>query len=161
MSEQDNSDTGGSAEAATQGEPAGAPLGPNGEKALGAEREARKAAEKAVKELQDRLDAVEQETVVAREASVAAAAESEQKIGSLTTDTARYRVALTKGLPEELVGFLTGTTEDEISGQADVLASRLNVPTSLRPDLTQGGAGDPAPQTTRDQFAAAVGDFLN
>lgn len=147
---------------ATQGDPAATeskgdnPLGPNGEKALAAEREARKAAEKASADLKARLDEIEQANLSELEKAQLAAKEAQEQLAALTRQNLRNSVALAKGVPADLVDFLTGDTEDELNAKADVLLSRLNAPTTPRPDLSQGPKGGGGPATTGDAFAAFI-----
>lgn len=132
------------AEAATQGEPAEKPLGPNGEKALADERAARKAAEKSATELKARLDKIEAANLSDLERAQKSAQEAQAQLERVTRENLRNSVALTKGVPADLAPFLSGNTEDELAAQADTLLARLNAPTSPRPDPTQA-AGDGKP----------------
>ena len=127
-----------------QGEPADKPLGPNGEKALKAERDARAAAEKAAADLQKRLDEIEQASLSELEKAQRAAKDAQAQLESISRQNTRNSVALAKGVPADLVEFLTGDTEAEIAARADTLLARLNAPTTPRPDPTQGAKGGPA-----------------
>lgn len=141
-----------------QGEPADNPLGPNGEKALTAEREARKAAEKSATDLKAKLDEIEQANLSELEKSQRAAKDAQDQLAELTRQNLRNSVALAKGVPADLVDFLTGDSEDELNKKADVLLSRLSAPTTPRPDLSQGSKGSSGPQSTADQFAEVISE---
>ena len=121
----------------TQGEPAD--LGDAGKKALAAERDARKAAEKTAADYKAKLDQIEQANLPELEKAQRAAQEAQDQLATATRLNTRNQVALAKGVPADLVDFLTGDTENEISAKADVLLARLNAPAAPRPDLTQGG----------------------
>lgn len=132
------------AEAQTQGDPAGKPLGPNGEKALADERAARKAAEKSAAELKARLDKIEAANLSDLERAQKAAQDAQAELERVTRENLRNTVALAKGVPADLAPFLNGDTEDDLNAQADTLLARLNAPTSPRPDPTQAaGGGEP------------------
>jgi hypothetical protein len=138
---------------ATQGDPADKPLGPNGEKALKSEREARAAAEKSAAELKARLDSIEAANLSDLEKAQKAAADAQAQLADITRQNLRNSVALAKGVPADLVEFLTGESEQEISVKADVLMSRLNAPTTPKPDPSQGAGSGAAKGSASDQFA--------
>lgn len=134
-----------------QGDPAGdQPLGENGVKALKAERERADAAERELKTLRAaQMSDLERAQAEAREAR--------EQLAKVTTQNLRNSVALAKGVPADLVEFLTGDTEDEIAAKADVLLSRITpVAPTPKPDRSQGAKGAPQPSSTADQFAAAL-----
>lgn len=87
------------------------PLGENGEKALAAEREARRALEKELKEFKDR-DKTEAEKSAER------FAELERENAELKTASVRAEVAAAKGVP---VSLLSGSTQAELEASADAL----------------------------------------
>jgi len=113
-------------------------LGENGVKALQAERDARKAAEKATAELTAKLKQFEDANLSELERAKNAAAESTAELHRLRIENARATVALTKGVPADLAEFLTGTTEEEMAAKADILLARLNTPGTPKPDPSQG-----------------------
>lgn len=125
-----------------QGEPAD--LGDAGKKALKAERDARAAAEKAASDLQKRLDEIEQANLTELEKAQRAAKDAQDQLAAITQQNTRNAVALSKGVPARLVGFLSGSTQSEIEANADLLLAELNAPTTPRPDPTQGAKGEPA-----------------
>lgn len=120
-------------------------LGDGGKKALQAERDARKAAEKANAELAAKLKEFEDSKLSDLERAQAQAAESAAELARLRTENVRATVALAKGVPADLVEFLTGDTEEDVAAKADLLMSRLNAPTSPKPDPSQGAKGSATP----------------
>lgn len=137
-----------------QGEPAAKPLGPNGEKALADERAQRKAAEKQAADFKKRLDALEQANLTEVEKAQKAAQEAQTALADATRQNLRNKVALEKGVPPDLVDFLSGDSEDEIAAKADVLLKRIGAPTNPKPDLSQGARGEASGSgTPADQFA--------
>jgi len=133
---------------APQGEPADKPLGPNGEKALKAERERADAAEK-------RLREIETAQLSDLEKAQRQAQEAQTQLAEITRQNTRNAVALAKGVPADLVDFLTGDTEEEMAARADVLLARISTaPTTPKPDLTQGAARGAAGGTPESDFAA-------
>jgi len=142
------------AEKAPQGDPADKPLGPAGEKALKDERAARAAAEKAAAALKARLDEIEQANLSELEKAQRSAKEAQDALSAATRDGLRHKVALTKGVPADLVPFLTGEDEAAMTSQADVLLARLNAPTTPRPDPSQAGRGEPIPLNSNGLEAA-------
>ncbi len=139
MSEQDTTQEPQSGNGELQGDPAD--LGDAGKKALATERDARKAAEKAAADLQARLDQIEAANMSELEKAQKAAQDAQDQLATIIRQNTRNQVALAKGVPADLVDFLTGENEDEIGAKADVLLARLNAPTAPRPDLSQGGKG--------------------
>lgn len=119
-------------------------LGDGGIKALQAEREARKAAEKTNAELAKRLKEFEDSKLSELEKAQNAAAESAAELAKLRKDNIRNTVALSKGVPADLVEFLTGETAEDVAAKADLLLARLNAPGAPKPDPSQGPKGDPA-----------------
>ena len=116
------------------------------------EREARKAAEARLKEIEDaNLSEIEK---AQRDAE-----EYRSKLASLQVENARSRIALEKGVPSDLIEFIVGEDEEQMAAKADLLMSRLNsTPSTPKPDFTQGASGTPAPATRpgADTFAAGV-----
>jgi chromosome segregation ATPase len=88
-----------------------------------------------------------------------AANEATARLAEYEKTTIRQRVALTKGVPADLVDRLRGDTEDEIAADADALLALVSAPKSPRPDPSQGPRTT-ASGTTADQFAAALGGIL-
>ena len=116
-------------------------LGENGVKALQAERDARKAAEKAIAELSAKLQGFEDAKLSDIERANKAAADAAAELAALRTENARKQVALDKGVPADLIEFLTGDTAEDMAAKADVLMARLSTPGIPKPDPSQGGSG--------------------
>jgi len=119
-------------------------LGDGGKKALQAEREARKVAEKANAELAARLKEFEDSKLSELERAKKEAAENAAELARLRTENTRSKVAIDKGVPADLVEFLTGDTEGDIAAKADLLLARLNTPGTPKPDPSQGAKGEGA-----------------
>jgi len=124
--------------AATEAQESAEQLGENGVKALQAEREARKAADKAVAELTAKLQGFEDAKLSDIERANKAAADAAAELATLRTENARKQVALDKGLPVDLIDFLTGDNAEEMAAKADILLARLNTPGTPKPDPSQG-----------------------
>lgn len=137
----------------------GEPLGEGGKKALAAEREARKTAEREKAELQSQLDAINAEKMSDLEKAQAATQAAEQAAAKATREALRYRYAAKHGISDEDAElFLTGETEEQVAAQAERFATHVSsAPSgSPKPDLTQGGSGKPAPTSTGEQFAQLI-----
>jgi hypothetical protein len=140
------------AEEQTQGDPADAPLGEGGKKALEAERTARKAAEKAAADLKAELDKINQANESAVEKAQREAKEAQEAATRATADALRFRVAAKHGLTDEDADlFLTGTDAETLERQAAALVART--PAGPKPDPSQGAKGSGGAKTTADSFA--------
>lgn len=113
-------------------------LGDGGKKALQAERDARKAAERTAAELSAKLKSFEDANLSELERSKKAAEESAAELAKLRTLNVRNTVALAKGVPADLIEFLTGDSEEDVAAKADLLMARLNAPGTPKPDPSQG-----------------------
>lgn len=139
----------------TQGDPAEAPLGEGGAKALKAERDARKAAEQAAAALQKQLDDINAANLSDLEKAQKAAKDAEDAAKQATAEALRLRVAAKHGINDEDADlFLTGTDVETLEKQAARLVERT--PTGPKPDPSQGAKGSDSKGTTADMFAAAV-----
>ena len=121
----------------SQGEPV-VELGDGGEKALKAERLRASNAEKAIKALQAQLDQINAEKLTDIEKATNRATEAEKQLAAAQQTALRQKVALTKGLPADLVDRLRGDDEDSLAADADALLALLKTPTSPRADPSQG-----------------------
>lgn len=129
---------------AAQGEPADKPLGPNGEKALAAERDARKSAEQTARDLQAKLNEIETAKLSDLERAQKAAQEAQEAAAKAASDALRWRTAARFGISDDDAElFLTATDEATLARQAQRLAERAGTPTTPRPDPSQGGTGEP------------------
>ncbi|MFB8368578.1 hypothetical protein ACFC25_04350 [Pseudarthrobacter sp. NPDC055928] len=132
-------------------------LGDAGQKAIKAERDARKAAERTAADLAAKLKNIEDASLSDLERAQSAAAEAAQELAALRIENVRNRVALTKGVPADLIEFLTGSTEEEVAAKADILIARLNTSGTPKPDPSQGAKGSTTKKSTGDMFE----DFFN
>lgn len=142
------------AEAAAEDRP---DLGESGKKALQAERDARKQADKKAAELQAQLDAINAEKLSDLEKAQQAQAAAEEDAADARRDALRYRLASRYEISEEDAElFLTGDTEEAMTAQAERLAARQPDVRAPKPDLTQGsGQSTPFKPSAAEQFAQA------
>lgn len=135
-------------------------LGDAGKKALTAERDARKQAERKNAEYEARLKEIEDANLSELEKAQREASEARETVAKIQRENDRNRVALEKGVPSDLIEFISGETAEDMAAKADLLISRLNAsPSTPKPDRTQGASGKEAPVTTAQQFAQQLGDF--
>lgn len=134
-------------------ETADKPLGPNGEKALAAEREERKKLEQQLAQLAPLQkiaaalgggDADKGKTEIEQQAERLAA--MEKTIADERTARWRAEVANDKGLTAEQAARLIGTTKEELLADADAFvalfpAGTAPKPRTPAPDLSQGARG--------------------
>lgn len=144
--------------------PAEDTLTEGGVKALRAERDARKAADARVKDLEAQVAAL---TVNLDEVKANATTASEQaatQVADLQTQLARLQVIHEKAVPDALAEFVQGTTAEELAASADKLLAAIPAPApasdtapaplAMRPDPSQGGTPEPA--TTTDALTAML-----
>lgn len=89
---------------------------------------------KSLQEAADKLAEIEDSTKSETEKATAAAAAAEQRATAAELEAARLRVAVTKGLTAGQARRLVGTTEDELSSDADEMLSEIK------------GSGHPTPR---------------
>lgn len=135
-----------------QGDPAEAPLGEGGKKALQAERDRAKAAEQQAAEFKRRLDEIEAANLSDLERAQRQAQEAQEAATKATAEALRFRVAAKHGITDEDADlFLTGTDAETLERQAARLVERT--PTAPKPDPSQGGKAietpDPSPGLPR------------
>lgn len=107
-------------------DPQDEPLGEPGKKALQAEREARSAAEKATKDLQARLDALEAEKLSDLEKAQLDAKKAAERAETAEREALRFKYAAKHGISDEDAAlFLTGSTEEIVAQQAERFAARI------------------------------------
>lgn len=129
-------------------------LGDAGKRALTAERDARKAAERELSEARARLKEIEDANLSEIQKAQRDAEEARSQLAILQLESTRSRVALEKGVPSDLIEFITGDTAEEMAAKADVLVARLSpASTTPKPDRTQGTSSPAQKATTADQFA--------
>src|SRR5690554_115189 len=100
-----------------------------------------------LKQKASRVDALEQEL-----------SQATSKVGELEPTVTRLQVALAKGLPAELAERLRGSTEEELSADADQLLALIpsgDEPRRPAPDPSQGGNGG-APGLNEDRLLSTV-----
>lgn len=149
------------APSAPQGDPApqDPPLGPNGEKALAAERALRATADKKAAELQAQLDKIAEANLSELEKAQKAAQQAASDAATARTEALRYRLAAAYGIdtkpgedeaPSDADTFLTGADEASMTLQAQRYAARLAgvnppAPRTPAPDPSQGPRPSSAP----------------
>lgn len=129
-------------------------LGDAGKKAIQAEREARKVADKRADDLAAELKTIRDAQLSDEDRAKQAAADTAAELAELRLDANRKTVALDKGVPANLLEFLTGDTKEAMEAQADTLLTVLNAPKTPKADPSQGPAGSTPKQSVAQQFAA-------
>jgi hypothetical protein len=103
-------------------------LGDAGKKALDAERKARRDVEAKLKELEPLAEEArkraEADKSEATKSAEALASERDAR-GKAEVELLRYKVGAAKGVPSNLVQFLTGSTKEEVEQAADTLLAEL------------------------------------
>lgn len=144
-------------------------LGEGGVKALIAERDARKDAEKRLKEYEDRIrefedrDKSEQQKADERAAELVSDLDATKaSLAAAELNLARAQVAHTKGIPAELVPRLRGETLEELEADADALLEivgkrEAEAPRKPKPVGSLGTGGD-ARLTPAEQFASIMNE---
>lgn len=100
------------------------PLGENGEKALRAEREARKAAEKSNAEMAARLKSIEDRDKSEAEKLADRAAAAEKAAADAQTELIRERIARRHKIDDEDLDLLGTGTEEQIEARAQRVAAK-------------------------------------
>lgn len=139
-------------------------LNEGGVKALRAERDARKAADARVKDLEAQVAALTVSLDEAKAAGAAAAEQAAATVADLQTRLARAEVIHSMKVPDALADFLQGNTTEELTVSAEKLLAAIPAPApasdaapaplAMRPDPSQGGAPEPA--TTTDALTALL-----
>lgn len=127
---------------ATQGDPAEAPLGEGGKKALQAERDRAKELEKQLNAATAKLSEIERANETEAQRLQREAQEARDALPKGITDAFREAATTFGGISaEDAELFLTGSDKETLKRQAARLVER--VPTGPLPDLSQGGSGTP------------------
>lgn len=144
--------------------PAEETLNEGGVKALRAERDARKAADARVKDLEAQVAALTVNLDEAKANATTAAEQAATQVADLQTQLARLQVIHEKAVPDTLAEFVQGTTAEELAASAEKLLAAIPTqgpasdtaaaPLAMRPDPSQGGAPEPA--TTTDALTAML-----
>lgn len=138
-------------------------LNEGGVKALRAERDARKAADARVKDLEAQVAALTVNLDEAKATATTAAEQAATQVADLQTQLARLQVIHEKAVPDALAEFVQGTNPEELAASADKLLAAIPKPTAasegpaplaMRPDPSQGGTPEPA--TTTDALTAML-----
>lgn len=139
-------------------------LNEGGVKALRAEREARKAADARVKDLEAQVAALSVSLDEAKTAGTVAADQAAAQLAELQAKLARAEVIHTMRVPDALADFLQGSTAEELTESAEKLLAAIPAPApasdaapaplAMRPDPSQGGTPEPA--TTVDALTALL-----
>lgn len=139
-------------------------LNEGGVKALRAEREARKAADARVKDLEAQIAALSVSLDEAKTAGTVAAEQAAAQVAELQAKLARAEVIHSMNVPDTLADFLQGSTAEELTESAEKLLAAIPAPApasdaapaplAMRPDPSQGGTPEPA--TTVDALTAML-----
>lgn len=144
-------------------------LGESGLKALHAERDARKAAEAAAKELADRIaayedrDKTDQQRAEDRISQLSAELDARNAaLAAAEFDAIRSSVAVAKGLPPELAARLQGEDRKSLEKDADALLSLVTTakPDARAPKPVTALGGSQANLSSKEQFAALMENYL-
>lgn len=140
-------------------------LGEAGEKALKAERARANKLERDYKALQQAFDANVASSTGTKQALDQFKAEAAAQLAARDLTLTKYKVGVSKGLPEALINRLQGDDENSIAADADELMRFMPAPSPTnhtpRPDPSQG-AKKPAPSSAQDVFSAFMADkFTN
>nr|DAP25567.1 MAG TPA: hypothetical protein [Caudoviricetes sp.] len=146
--------------------PAEETLNEGGVKALRAERDARKAADARVKDLEAQVAALSVALDETKTAGSVAAEQAAATVAELQAKLARAEVIHAMHVPDALAEFLQGNTAEELTASAEKLLAAIPAPApapasdaspaplAMRPDPSQGGAPEPA--TTTDALTAML-----
>lgn len=108
------------------------------------ERQRRQAAEKAATDLQAKLDEITRANETELDKARREATEAREQANQSAVESLRFRIAAEKGITDNVDLILTAGDEDTMRRQADLWVSRTPETTAgPRPDLTQGGSGQP------------------
>ena len=139
-------------------------LNEGGVKALRAERDARKAADARVKDLEAQVAALTVSLDETKTAATVAAEQADATVAELQTKLARLQVIHDKAVPDALADFLQGSNTEELTASAEKLLAAIPAPApasdaspaplAMRPDPSQGGT--PEPTTTTDALTAML-----
>lgn len=142
------------------------PLNEGGVKALRAERDARKAADARIKDLEAQIAALTVSLDETKAAGTAAAEQAAATVTELQAKLARAEVIHSMKVPDALADFLQGSNTEELTASAEKLLAAIPAPApapaadaapaplAMRPDPSQGGAPEPA--TTTDALTAML-----
>ena len=137
--------------------PAEETLNEGGVKALRAERDARKAADARVKDLEAQVAALSVNLDETKAAGSVAAEQAAATVAELQAKLARAEVIHSMNVPDALADFLQGSNAEELTASAEKLLAAIPTPApasdaapaplAMRPDPSQGGTPEPATAT--------------
>lgn len=131
------------------------PLGENGEKALKAEREARKAAEARIAEFESKEAEAAKANLSEIERAQAEAREAQEARDKASAELSVYKLAAKHGITDEDDLELLAAAPDDATREK--LASRISsagTASKPKPDLSQGAKGSDKKSSTGEQFAS-------
>lgn len=137
-------------------------LGDAGKQAIDAMKAERNAAKAERDALQRELQEIKDRDLSELDRAKKQAADTAAELESLRRTTLQQQVALTKGIPADLVSSLNGSTVDELAAHADRLLAWRNqstpptgpsAPLQPRPDLSQGATPVPPAAATEAELA--------
>lgn len=146
----------------------GGELGDAGKRAIAAEREARKAAEKQIADLTKQMEALKPAADIFAQLRKAAVPEEEksdterlqEELAKLREETQtervqrwRLEIATEKGLTPQQAGRLQGKTRDELAADADALLALFPQATARTSAPQPNGDAAPAPEPTSEPAA--------
>lgn len=140
------------------GTPESADLGDAGKRAIAAERDARSRAEATAKELQAKLDKIEQDGLSELEKANRRAEEAESKLTASEQRIARLTVIAEKQIPAEYHDLVRGDTEEELASAAEKI-SALIAKAPRGPIIP--GQGDTPGQAKPNTPAAAFAEWAS
>ena len=142
MSEQTSNENA-TAEPQKQGDPADAPLGEGGKKALDSERARAKELERQLNAATSKLTEIERANETALEKAQREANEAKEAASKAMSDALRFKIAAEAGISENVDLILTAGDEETMRRQAALWSERASAaPSGPRPDLSQGGKGE-------------------
>ena len=125
-------------------------LGDGGKKAIKAERDARKEAEKRATELQKQLDEIEAAKLSDLERAQRELEDTRSALEQASREALRFRIAAKYNIGDEDAElFLTGSDEETLEKQAKRLSDSSKPVTPL-PDGSQGGGATPVALNSRE-----------
>lgn len=134
-------------------------LGDPGKKALIAEREARKEAERTAAQYKKQLDDAATAKMSDLDKAQTEAKTALERAEKAERDVLRYRIAAQHGINDSDADlFLTGSDEASMAAQAARYAELNQKPTTPRPDPSQGAKGEsPKASPERDFLRSVMG----
>lgn len=134
------------------------PLGENGEKALKAEREARKAAEARLAEFEAKEKEAAKANLSEVERAQAEAKEAQEASAKAASELSTYKLAAKLGITDEAdVEILLAIPDEATRERTAERIAKAGAASTPKPDLSQGAKGSDKKSSTGQQFE----DFFN